>query len=1465
MPFEAQAPEDYGMRAPGLIPPPTAPEGSLLAAAARQENTIVSAYNYMNERAGRAYDPDHNPLDMIKDTPYEANHLERFVGSVSSGDTAAIMARIDREEHDRKVLEAGGFAGFAAQAAMGILDPTILLPMGTIYRGARVSRAALQSSLSGGASVGAMVAGQEAILYGTQELRTGLESTMNIATGMLVGGLLGASVSYLTSRELAKLTETMDGFRREVNAEMRGHGVWSSANVIWSPPILVALKRAGGVAAEEQVVGSAVRIGDGVYTGIIHADSYGTAMDTLGEAVFDAAADAGRVIDGYITNKGRFLTKDEQASVRLMRNPVSIDDDLTAEIAQLKLALVGSSSETMPPGVGRARSGGAGSSQREGLTLAGALGAEKAGARLSPVTRLQTSPFETSKATIRDLGDAGLSYRENWDGIPTSEGGTVETRIKMRRGPLIEAISATDGAYARYFFDKAEASTVERFTAGVRSGWASVTGQMGGKLSAHEFREEVGKALRRGDEHPIPQVAEAAKAYREHVFDPLKDEAIKLGLLPEDVKTLGAQSYLTRVYNRERIKAQRDRWSGILLSHFTEMRNKGVAKFEEKRGKKVAALETELSDLQTPAAARPALSKQLEVDLDRILTDSPSFAALDQSRKDLRARAAAARKEGRADDAKALLDEEKAAREEAGPDYAQYVSTRNQIAARLSRLKRTAPADEAGAGTSVTGFTTERGSTYKTQPDGTTVRDKAARPDPGHEGQQGIQPQSERTVYVTKEAADELSLFQTQGGPKMAIDFTPDGRIAVKYLDGKDTGKFEARTAVAFETTPKVGLMPVELWKGGTRVHFGNKITDVAESPLSRPARIAALRAEQEIALADFVKGLDESLSAKSRQARIKRFIRDQAKARDQLLSEVSASVRSTSRVADLKELIERTKAQRGNELVEMLPEELPALVDDVTNTILGESVFRLPGMALISGPKGPLRKRILNVPDAAIEDFLESDVEKVGRIYTQSMASDIELAAKFGDVRLENVLKDLTDEFNAKTRIATTDKGRLRLARQFERDKADIGALRDRLRGTYRQPDDPEGIAYRAGRTALNLNYVAKLGGMTISSLADAARPIMRYGLNAFNDGWIPLLTNLNAVKLSAREVRLAGTALDMVRDQRAMELADLLDDFGRNTKFERGAQWAADRFGMLSLMSPWNGGMKSLAGVITMAEVIRATKAVTAGTATKKQIANLAMGGIDEEMAARIWAHAEASGTTVKGVHLPNTEGWRLADGLPDTKVIEAFRAALNREVDTLIVTPGLERPLWMSHPLGRIIGQFKTFAMVSTQRTTIAGLQQRDAAALSGVLFAMGLGAFSAYIKANLRNEDTSQWTRGKWAVEALDNSGILGVLMEVNGISEKVTRGRVGLSAISGKQISRYASRNVAGSLLGPTADAAADLATLGALGSEKWSAADTHALRKIVPLQNLFYVRKLFDKAEQGINNQFNIPAQRPRH
>jgi hypothetical protein len=135
----------------------------------------------------------------------------------------------------------------------------------------------------------------------------------------------------------------------------------------------------------------------------------------------------------------------------------------------------------------------------------------------------------------------------------------------------------------------------------------------------------------------------------------------------------------------------------------------------------------------------------------------------------------------------------------------------------------------------VTGFTTAKGSTYEVRSDGTTIRNKAARTDVGHEGDEGIKPASAKTVYMDVEEANKIA--PPSGKWRMLDDGS--GKISISLWNEKAKAwgvPYEATQKAGYDTMPSVGKMPVELWQPANlghdttsynKIHFGNKITEV--------------------------------------------------------------------------------------------------------------------------------------------------------------------------------------------------------------------------------------------------------------------------------------------------------------------------------------------------------------------------------------------------------------------------------------------------------------------------------------------------------------------------------------------------------------------------------------------------------------------------------------------------------------
>lgn len=545
--------------------------------------------------------------------------------------------------------------------------------------------------------------------------------------------------------------------------------------------------------------------------------------------------------------------------------------------------------------------------------------------------------------------------------------------------------------------------------------------------------------------------------------------------------------------------------------------------------------------------------------------------------------------------------------------------------------------------------------------------------------------------------------------------------------------------------------------------------------------------------------------------------------------------------------------AQDAQEFGRLSDAELRDVVHQVIDTILGHAEGRIP-YDIVSGPRGALKDRVLKIETAKIHDFVENDIEHVLHSQIRTMSADVELAKKFGSVDLKEQIRKVNDEANARIEKAATEKERRALDKSRRDTIRDIEGIRDRLRGTYALPSNPASLVLRAGRIARNVNYVRLLGGMTISAIPDMAKVVFQHGLGStFRDGFVPMVKNFRAFRLAADEVKQAGTALDMVLDSRVMAMADIMDDFGRGSKFERGLKALSTKFGVVSLMAPWNAAMKQFAGLVTMTNILKAAERVATGKAAKGDIRKLAAAGIDEDLAQRIAKEFAQHGEDQSGVLIAGGINWT------DKGALEAFRAAVVRDVDRIVVTPGQDKPLWMSTELGKAVGQFKSFGVSSMQKTMLAGLQQRDAATLNGTMLALGLGAFTYWAKMGLAGRETSDDPK-QWAVEALDKSGLVGWLMDANAILEKATRGKWGASRLTGQQVSRYASRNVTGAFLGPTADAVSDIFQVsGSIFAGDTTKADLHKARQLLPAQNLFYIRSLLNSVEEATGDTLGLP------
>lgn len=550
-----------------------------------------------------------------------------------------------------------------------------------------------------------------------------------------------------------------------------------------------------------------------------------------------------------------------------------------------------------------------------------------------------------------------------------------------------------------------------------------------------------------------------------------------------------------------------------------------------------------------------------------------------------------------------------------------------------------------------------------------------------------------------------------------------------------------------------------------------------------------------------------------------------------------------------------RLNASRERALKAMEPlsrEEAEDAADEIVNKIIGAPSGLVPAQLLpekIIGRAGFTKSRSLLIPDERIEDFLESDINHVMESYLRQVGPEIELTAQFGSKDMGEQIRQVSEEYTQLIKDAKAPKERAKLEKQREADLRDIEAMRDRLIGTYGAPKDPRSFFVRAGRVARNVNFLRLLGGMTISAATDLMRPVMQHGLSKSLRPMGAMLRNMAAVKVATKDLREMAVGLDYVLSTRTKAIADLTDPYSRRSAFERGLNWGTQKFGNWTLMNQWNSALKSWSGLIVQSRILDNAQLLAAGKEVpKKEVRKLAQIGIDQSMLRRIGEQFAKHGEDMDGLLTGHSHLW------DDRAVREAFQSAVLKDVDSTVVTPGVgDTPLMMSNEVGKMILQFKTFIFAQHNRVIASGIQQGDASFYLGAMGTIALGAMVYVMKQKLSGRDID-YSPNNLVKEGIDRAGMIGWLSEPLNAVENISGGRFGLGAMFGAPpVSRFQSRNAIGALLGPTFDMAGDGAVIanGVLNGE-FDDKQTHAVRKLLPYQNLFYISPLLNRVEEQL-------------
>jgi hypothetical protein len=1403
----------FGLRSEQGVAPvaqqaPTDGGEAVFGAAFRQSNSVVSAIQYMRNSGSFAPVPDYNPLTDIKkwDKPsYFLEHGDKFVGSQSPAETQSIKGQIDSEEADKKTLATNGKLGFIAQTMAGSLDPTMLLPGGVAIDAAKGGLTFAKAAVQVGKAGFMQSVAQEALLHGSQDTRTFTESALNVASGTLLTALIGGgAASLLAPAERAALETRLHADRAEMNEHAGNPGTGETA-----PP---------------------------------------SPSGTQGEAIQPVAANVNEPVGNALA-----------ASVG-----AAASDTRKIELVPFGLDQI--------PGV---------------RTLV---------EKTSPMQRLFGAEAVTVRRAAADLAETSLLTKENLEGKVTTAGPALdrEARLNIHQGQVAVG-DELSRLFSEYRFG--EQKTAPR----TRALFEDATGRATeGKMSFDQFKESVTDALRNGDTHENPQVQMAAQTIRSKVFDPWKKRAIDAGLLPEDVGVKTADSYVSRLYNKQAIAAKRpdfvnrvtdwlagdqtqkaqtkqnlDLFNGQLRSWSGEVDkfDRHLEALSAKTDQLSARLDEKAKDARTAEKRTDVLTDRASSIAEEIrevkafvaearagLRDPALIDRLNQLEKDandLRRAESPVTEE----DLKKLEEEElkgvltgtarKAAEMLTGrrktpetPSFLSWIIKQGGIKAHSENigdvLASIDPKSWHGQriikkeGHTLESLADKIGEDFPDSVGFGEMDANRGRPTAAqvlqyiNDAAHGREPDFFLNSHPNREnlEAARMSAMLDEVFTRAGVDVkTPKDVAAVLAGDRRYGVTLQDLDKIAADMQASGESIPLSMWAAHTGEQLSATKAQVQELRNVIANGLAARDAkEQRILLAEArgsevatferqARGrlgvLQERLSLADRRREllldakaIAERNRDEVRAKieEQIAGWEGKSVSEAKSALKAREKDEQGRAPDADRLAsadkavdravrkilgsdrDLSRQEMESRANEITDRIIGSPDGRLPyDLGMEHGtahggsgeaPRGALAAREFNIPDKTITDFLENDAEHIVAAHLRTMVPDVLLTEKFGDTRMSEAFRKINDEYAELSKAAKSEGARTALEKERQRAIDDLSAVRDRIRGIYGiSPDMPLRNAARVMNVIKNYNVLTSMGSAALSSLPDMAGSVMRHGLTAtFNDAWSPffsMLTRQSDVWQEAgRQYRAMGIAVESVLASRHHALADTLDTYHPQSRVERTMQWATGKFQFINMLAPWTDFAKINASMVSGSEILRATKAAAEGKASARMLRTLGESGIEPHMAERIAKAFEDGGEVRDGVHLPNTADWT------DKEARRVFEGAVARDADIAVVTPGQEKPLWMSQPLLSVLGQFKSFTAAATERILISNLQRRDAQVLQGMIFSMGLGMLSYKINSLTGGQPASDKPQD-WIKESISRGNLLGWFEEGNALVSKAT--------------------------------------------------------------------------------------------
>jgi len=544
--------------------------------------------------------------------------------------------------------------------------------------------------------------------------------------------------------------------------------------------------------------------------------------------------------------------------------------------------------------------------------------------------------------------------------------------------------------------------------------------------------------------------------------------------------------------------------------------------------------------------------------------------------------------------------------------------------------------------------------------------------------------------------------------------------------------------------------------------------------------------------------------------------------------------------------------------------------VDDAVDNILSQADGTLinPAFTLVkSMTPDSLKTRAILADQLSMRPWHNTSMndvtEKIGRALAPILAFD-ELAKNkgfknFDEWRLdrENSLKN---EYHAAI-AEKTGKEADKITKAFEADLKDINDSIKLIEGVY-----GAGANTLDDSLARTMSYVRQwnvlrlMGGVVIASFNDVGGQVLRNGaFQSIYHGIVPMLQSATRGK-SKRDLQAMHHVMESALGLRFKSFADSESLVTYPSPWQKGFNSLMNNFGNISFINQWNDFQQLWAGTTSIHRTLSTIADFMEGKkVAQKDITRVAHLGISQQDFAYIYSQTKDM-IAPNGTRTSDWTNWTV-DTPEQARAQRNFVNATSKDIRSIVIEPGLgDLPTRAHTKEGKTILQFKTFSIAATTKITASAFQRRrDAEVWQGVI-SMLTFATASYVTSQILRGKEPDYSFENLAHEAIDRSGLLGILTEFVDVGQK-------LNLLPGESVSRYQSRGAVGALFGPTYGAILETleavsATAGLAKDKDLSARDIQAYFRLLPFQNLFYMQYLTRIAVGKVAETFDLEDNR---